>query len=306
MLLAQEASDFTPYRPKIAEFSSETIMDYRTSTTSEQYGGSANEIDRDRTFKAKLGIPLLMKSDKMLGVQLKYYRQKFLLDLEDHPTNYDLFIHLHTKVFTSAGLRTFYKQTFDNGSDLKLVAGAEMKSDQWEWSRNSTKYFASAIQTWRKSERTELGGGFMFNHNMGLTTVYPLFLLNHQISSRWTVDLVLPKSAIMRYRVNDHNYFIFTSQLAGWRYNLNNALENSENDLTLRKTDLQLSISWEREIHDWLWIGMDIGYNKNLQYFLANPGDRSRYSLIDVNSRDAMYTKISLFVVPPRKFFQKL
>ncbi len=304
LLYAQDVDDMIPYRPKIAEFSSETIMDYRTQTSSEQFGGSDNEIERDRTYKAKLGIPLLITPDRMFGVQLKYYRQNFLLDLKEHPTDYDLFIHLNTKTFTSAGVRTLYKQTFEGGNELKLVAGAEFKSDQWEWNRNSTKYFFSGIQTWQKSASTEIGGGLMVNWNMRLFSVYPLFLLTHDLNHKWTVDLMLPKCASMRYRINSRNYFIFRTQMVGWRYNLNNALKENDGDLTLRKTDLQFSVSYEREIHDWLWLGLDLGYNKNLQYFLANPGDRSRLALIDVHSRDALYTRFSIFMVPPGKFYR--
>ncbi|XOV94813.1 MAG: DUF6268 family outer membrane beta-barrel protein [Bacteroidota bacterium] len=304
LLFAQDAEEAIPYRTKIAEFSSETIMDYRTSTSSEQFGGAINEIERDRLYKAKLGIPLVIKKDKIFGLQLKYYQQKFLLDFEENPTDYDLYVHLNSKTFTNAGIRTFYKQNLKDGSELKLVAGAELKSDQFQWNKNSSKYFVSAVQTWKKSEATEMGGGLYLNWTMGLATAYPLFLLKHDLSPRWTLDLMLPKQANMRYRINNHNFLIARAQLTGWRYNLTNALQSTQGDLTLRKSDLQLSLSWEKEIHDWLWFGIDVGYNKNIQYFLVNPGERSRYSLIDINPRDAIFTKFSIFMVPPKKFYK--
>ncbi len=292
------------YRPKVAEFSAETLMDYGTNSTSSEFGNASNEIEQDRLYKAKLGIPLLIRDDKMFGIQLKYYQQRFQLDLEEHPTDYDFYLHLNNTKYTSAGVRGFYKQDLSNGSELKMAAGAELKSDVWVWNKNSTKYFISAFQTWQKSSTTEIGGGFMLSRNMGLTTFYPIFIYQHDFLNKWTLDLMIPKYASMRYQINPFNYLIAKTQLTGWRYNLTNALEGTQGDLTLRKADIQFSLSWEREIHDWLWFGAEIGYNKNISYYLSKPGERGNNALIRVNPKDAMYTGVSIFMVPPRKFFQ--
>ncbi|MBV6640580.1 MAG: hypothetical protein KI791_07680 [Cyclobacteriaceae bacterium] len=301
---AQSENGIGVYRPKIAEFSSETLMDYGTSSTSSEYGNASNEIERDRLYKAKLGIPLLIREDRMFGLQLKYYQQRFVLDLEEHPTDYDFYLHLNSTKYTSAGIRWLYKQNLKNGSEIKIAAGAEIKSDVWVWNKNSSKYFISAFQTWQKSSTTEIGCGLMVGQNLGVTNVYPIFIYQHDFRNKWTIDLMLPKYAAMRYRINPSNYIIAKAQLSGWRYNLTNALEGNQGDLTLRKADVQFSLSWEREIHDWLWFGADIGYNKNVSYYLAKPGGRGRDALIHINPRDAMYTKVSIFMVPPRKFFQ--
>lgn len=303
-VFAQITGPTAEYRPKIAEFSAETLMDYGTNSTSSEYGNASNEIERDRLYKAKLGIPLLIRDDKMFAIQLKYYQQRFLLDLEEHPTDYDFYLHLNSTKYTSAGIRGLYKQDLQNGSELKIAAGAELKSDVWVWNKNSSKYFISAFQTWQKSSTTEIGGGLMLGRNLGVTNVYPIFIYQHDFHNKWTIDLMLPKYAAMRYRINPSNYIIAKAQLSGWRYNLTNALKDNQGDLTLRKADVQFSLSWEREIHDWLWFGADIGYNKNVSYYLAEPGDRGRDALIHINPRDAMFTRVSIFMVPPRKFFQ--
>ncbi len=291
------------YRPKLAEFGIETLRDYGVKSNSESLGNSSNEIDEDRLIKAKLGIPILIKKDRLFGLQLKYYQHQFEFDQEDQITNDDLFQHLDSRKFTSAGIRFFYQQDVRENQQFRIIGGSELKSDEFQWNRNSTKHFISGTYTWKPSSSTEIGTGVVINQVMGITAVYPLFLFNKDFSPKWSMNLTLPKSASMRYNLNDKNFLIATTELRGWRYNLTEAVPTYQRNLMLRRVDLQFSVSWEHEIHDWLWFGVDVGYNKNLQYFVANPGDRSRDALINLRSQDAAYTKISLFIVPPRKFF---
>ncbi|MEQ9300934.1 MAG: DUF6268 family outer membrane beta-barrel protein [Cyclobacteriaceae bacterium] len=294
----------TLYRPRIAEFAVETINDYRTNGSSELLGEAGREIERDRLYKIKLGAPLMIKSDRILGIQLKYYQQRFRFDMDDQPLAYDFFEHLDSRKFTSTGLRGIYQQDIGDNQKLTLLAGAELMSDELQWRWQTTKYFLSGIYFWQLSRNTKLGAGLVYNHVMGRPTFYPLFTFEKHLSTKWTLDLALPKSVAIRRNVNDKNFIIAKTAFRGWRYNLTNALPEGPQFLTTRKADLQFTLSWEREIHDWLWFGVDVGYTKNLRYYLANPGDRARDALIDLKSQDAMYTSISLFIVPPRRLLK--
>lgn len=293
----------TTYRPKLAELGVEMLRDYGLKTNSESLGNASNEVDEDRLVKAKLGIPVLIKKDRLFGLQLKYYQHRFEFDQEGQASNNDFFQQLETRNFTSAGIRFFYQQDVRSNQQFRIIGGSELKSDEFQLNRNSTKQFISGTYTWKPSSSTEIGAGIIVNQVMGITAVYPLFLFNKDLSPSWNLNLTLPKSATMRYNLNDRNFLIATTELRGWRYNLTEAVPSYQRNLMLRRVDLQFSLSWEHEIHDWLWFGVDIGYNKNLQYFVANPGDRSRDALINLKSQDAAYTKVSLFIVPPKKFF---
>ncbi len=294
----------TIYRPKLAEFGVETLMNYGVKTDSENFGNSTNQIDEDRLIKAKLGIPVIVRPDRLFGLQLKYYEHRFDFDLEDQVISDDLFQHLNSSKFTSAGIRFFYQQSIKNNQLFRIIGGTELKSDEFKWNRNTAKHFISGTYSWKPSNTTNFGAGVVINRVMGITAVYPLLLLNKDLSSKWTLDLILPKSASLRYNWNDRNFLIATTELRGWRYNLTGAIDSDQQNLMLRRVDLQFSLSWEHEIHDWLWFGLDVGYNKNLQYFAANPGDRNRDALINLRTQDALYSKISIFIVPPRKFFK--
>ena len=287
----------------MAEFGLETWRDYQVSTQSESAGDSQSEIEEERLIKAKVGIPLYIKNGTILGAQLKYYEHRFDFDQEDQPLVDNLFQHLDTRKFTSAGIRFFYQKDMKTNQQLKLITGAELRSDVFQWNNNTSSYFISGMYTWKQSSTSEIGAGLVLNRNMGLTAVYPLFVYNKDLSPRWALNLTLPKSAALRYNWNERNFLIATTALNGWRYNISQGMDTTE-PMTLRRVDLQLSLSWEHELHDWLWFGVDVGYSKNLQYFLTNTGDRRSEALIDLNSQDALYSKISIFIVPPRKFFR--
>ena len=100
-------------------------------------------------------------------------------------------------------------------------------------------------------------------------------------------------------------YLIGSTELVGWDYNLTRPLPNLDQNFTLNKLDLEFRLKLEREIHDWLWCGVDLGFNKNLRYFLTNPGERYRDALANIYADNTSFLKLSVFLVPPRKLFRK-
>ena len=289
------------YRPKVAEFGMETLMDYHTATSSESQNTAQNEVDWDRLYKAKIAIPLIIRSERMAGLQLKYYQHRFFFDEESYVDDFGYYSHLNNSRFTSLGVRGFLQDTYKDGSRLKVIAGAETKSDRLKWTRNSAKYFFSGIYTWRRDRRTELGVGFVTNYDVRIFNVYPVFIYKKQFQRGYFLDLYLPKAIKLRKRINQSNFLIASTQVRGWRYNMTNALEGENRDLTLRKADLQFNIAYEREIHDWLWLGIEAGYNHNIRYYLSEPGMRRNDAIVNIRSGDAKYCKVSIFLVPPRK-----
>lgn len=289
------------YRPKMAEFATESLRNYGMDSHSEAFGNSSDKVDNDRLIKAKIGVPIIIEKHRMMGLQLKYAQHQFEFDMNDHLIPNDLILHLNDQTFTSAGIRFLYQRDVKKGQQLRIVAGAEIKSDVILWNRNTTKYFVSGTYIWRKSESTKIGTGLMASRMMGLTSINPLFIYQKQLTPKWYLDLTLPKSVSMRYKGSSKNYFITKTEFRGWRYNLTEAVPEENKSLTLQRADLQFSFSWEHEIHDWLWFGASAGYNKNLRYFLAEKGDRRRNAIVQLRSKDALFTKFSFFIVPPRK-----
>ena len=289
------------YRPKIAEFSHRTLYDYRTYSNSSEHGNSSSEVEEDEQIRLRLGIPLVMKDSKLLGLQLKYDVHNFAFDIDD-PNN-DLFNHIESRAFRSVGGRVLFQRSLDKKRSLTFLAGAEIKSDEFNWNVNTMNYYSSSSYQVKINESTEIGGGFIVAYTLGRMQAYPFFTYERKLNTRWTLDLALPKSAAMRFRASDKFYIIAKTEVKGWRYALHNSSLSPETPLTLRRADLNMGLTFEREIHDWLWMGLDVGMAKNLRYHLGEPGAPGRDALVDLNANNAAFINFGLFIVPPRKFF---
>lgn len=297
--------DYVIYRPKIIQFDLENIYEYKTTSTSEQFGEADTEVETDKLFKLKLGIPIVLKQDKKIGLQFKYSQQRFNLDTDNPFYSFDLYQHLDGEIFKSLALRFLYEKEIAPNRKITIAGGTEIKGDQIEWNENSTKHFLSASYGIKRDKRTDIGFGFAASYTLGRPQFYPLFNYTRRLNHKWTLDLVLPKSASLRYMVNEKLYIIARTQVKGWRYNLNKPIETGIGEATLRKADFLSSITVEKEIHDWLWVGAEFGLIKNLRYYLVEPGGRRRDAIIDLQSNDATYFKASIFIVPPKKFYSK-
>jgi len=237
-------------------------------------------------------------------MQLKYDRQNFALEFKDN-LPYELYDHVQNTNFMSLGGRFFLQQKLGDGREISGLLGAEIRSDELTWSKETSKIYASFNYRFQKNDRVKMGAGVGFAYTLGVPQVYPLFYYENKLNPKWTLDLALPKSAIMRYKASEKFYVSFKTELKGWRYAVHNNELLNEETLTLRKADVHMGINFEHEIHDWLWMGVDAGYSKNLHYYLAKPGDRRRDALVDMKSTSSPYVNFSLFIVPPEKIYRK-
>ncbi|MEM8566258.1 MAG: DUF6268 family outer membrane beta-barrel protein [Bacteroidota bacterium] len=290
------------YRPKIAELSHRTLYNYNTRSISEEFGNANTEIEEDEQLKIRLGIPLIMKKGKLVGLQLKYDIHNFSMDFQN--SNSELFNHIERRTFRSLGGRMLFQQSIGERKSYTLIGGAEIKSDQFNWNTNTMRFYASGSYKVKLNDRTEIGAGLLVGYTLGQFQIYPLLTYEHKLSNRFTVDLTLPKSAIMRFRGSDKFYISAKAEVKGWRYALHNSELSETNPLVLRKADLNIGLNFEREIHDWLWFGLDLGLTKNLRYHLGEPGHRRRDALVDLEANNAPYIQFGLFIVPPKKLYR--
>ncbi|MDX1629608.1 MAG: DUF6268 family outer membrane beta-barrel protein [Fulvivirga sp.] len=299
-----DASDDIPYRPRIGEVTLNTLYNYQTASESAAFGEGASEIEVDQQIKLRLGVPIIMKENTLMGLQLKYDNHDFTVN-HQHPENTALYEHVKHARFKNLGARFMINQTLAENKELTIVVGAEIKSDRLEFNENTSKTYVNVNYRVQKNNRVRMGGGIAVCYTHKVPQVYPIFFYENKISRKWTVDLALPKSAVMRLKVNPKTYLSFKAEVKGWRYAIHNTALSEQNPLTIRKSDVHFGINFEREIYDWLWLGIDTGFAKNLRNYIAAPGDRRRDAIVDVNAGDAPYTTFSIFFVPPKKIYKQ-
>lgn len=297
--------DVIPYRPRIAEFTVTSLYDYNANCNSDAFGNNTSEIELDQKIKARLGIPIVMKDKTLIGLQLKYDNHDFIIEQEG-PREYELFNYIKEERFRSVGARFLISKELSNNRDITILVGSEIKSDKMVFNKNTTKTFVNVNYKIRKNERVSIGGGLALAYTLGNPQIYPIFYYENNFAKNWTLDLALPKSIVLRRQLSPKCYLSFKAEVKGWRYAVHNHELSQETgeSLTLRKSDLNVGLNFEHEIHDWLWLGVDTGYSHNLRSFLARPGDGYSDALIDLNATGAPYTMFSVFIVPPKKIYR--
>ena len=109
--------------------------------------------------------------------------------------------------------------------------------------------------------------------------------------------------ARLRYgTLNQENYFYLKTELNGANYNI--ALAENGSLLFLNKAEIRYSISYEREIHDWLWFSLEAGVRSNFNFDLSDTPRRNVEPVIKNTFNEALIFNFGIFVVPPRKFFK--
>jgi hypothetical protein len=118
---------------------------------------------------------------------------------------------------------------------------------------------------------------------------------------------MLPVSLKLRYTKNEKNYLYGGFELSGASYRLNNEGTpfNDYNKLHLFRSELRYILNYEREIHDWLWFGIEGGYRQNLRFNLNNGPRGSSDVIINNKLSGSPMINASIFVVPPRFFLKK-
>ena len=247
-ILAYLAKAQPNYRPKIAEVGIERLTDYRASSGERNGNSSISEVERDILIKTKLAVPVLIKEDRVFGLQLKYNQHRFLFDNEDYEFNNELIERINDQKFYSAGIRFFYKQNLTPFTSIRFFGGAELNNDQFVFDADASKYFLSASYTIQKSSTEEIGFGFVASQALGRFNALPVFTYENHFAPRWVVDLALPKSAALRYIINKRTFLTGKTEFKTSSYNLTDAMISDNENLTLRKTDIQFNLSFEREI----------------------------------------------------------
>ena len=302
-IVSANAQDILTYRPKVVELSTEYLSNYGAFEKPTGENNSISSIKKDNLIRVRLGIPLILKEKTLFGFQFKYYRQSYGLGAGQQG---ELFSFLNNNHLNNAGLNFLYQKTISKEKKFSLIALTELASDTWSINRFSSRYLVTGEYSKQLNESTIIGYGGVVNYALGLLNIYPTFSYKKQLSEKMLFEAILPSSINLRYHLSEGTHFIFQTELVNWRYNLTDALENEAHLLTLQRADVYFKLKLEQEIHDWLWLGVDVGYVHNLTYFTVNPGDRIKNAISEYDIKDSSYLRFSIFLVPPRKLWDSL
>ncbi len=294
---ADEHTNFLCPRAKFFEI---TYRNYPSANNT-----ASNEIDRNANgqghlVKAKLRFPVLLKPKFKLIGELNYNRERIYL-----PESVGMFGNVQ---FQKLGVAFIGERELDNDRFLLGIFSLSTKSELTSLKNLPAPNSVSTVFAYGKNydDYNKLAVGVSGSYNLGRVRVSPVLMFNKRINSRNYIDALLPKSITYRHLMSNKFYFFTSIQADKSNYGLLNKTFKDESSLELRRTELGLKLGLEREIHDWLWMSMNVGVTKPINNVIVSQGEPSRRFLGTFNDQFQPVLSVSLFMVIPQKLLSKL
>lgn len=284
---------------------------YRIKSTGRQgnFGNSEAELSRNRRFDVRLRFPIVNKPSLTIAGGLKYSQEEFRFK-NPSTIQYPFYQNLEDRPLKSAGLHFYVVKPTRNKKYFILRTSVDLNGDYSSakfGKKEFLKFSITPLVGWKQNENLSYAAGFTYGYTFGVPLILPVLSFNKNFNCNLGIESVLPLSLKLRYTTQQKNYWYAGLELAGASYSLDH--EGSPfaqyDKLHLFRSELRYTVNYEREIHDWLWFGIEGGFRQNLRFNLNN-GPRSRSDIIIHNRlTGALVFNASLFIVPPRSFFKK-
>ena len=291
------------FQERIPSYGMQSLQTLQDSAFSE-------EVRRTKRFSFKVRVPVINRDDFQFVVGAQYSQQEFAFENPELVSD-DFYRTLQDKELKSAGVNLYAIKPFIGNKYLAARLSTRLNGDFNEGNTLSyLKTTFSVLLGYKRNAQSTWGYGLSYSNTFGNSSVYPLFFLKTKIKPDLAVQLMLPVSARLIYTPNDKNTVLFTTKFEGDNYNIS-LPELQENNLYLEKTDLKALLTYEREIHDFLWVSVTTGLRWNInfdvsdeyQYFeRAIPVGNQDHILISNELDMAPVLKFGVFIVPPRKW----
>lgn len=268
-----------------------------------------NTIKNNARLELKLKIPIINKPYLSIVGGFKYNKEQY--KFKDVNTGNPLYKSLEDRDLRSiGGSITVLKPTHSNKFwVLKLSANLNGDYDNSTISKtNYLKFSISPALAWRKSDDLIYAVGLSYAYNFGRPALFPTFAINYNLNDRWSLESVLPVFIKTRYSINENFFWYNNLEVDGASYRLNNTepVLAKYQSLHLHRSEIKLTSSIEKQITGWLWGGLELGGTHNISYNLTNSATRRSDIIYKNKVGDGLICRFSIFLVPPKKFYQRV
>jgi len=298
-------------RAKAVIFKYELQPAYTVKSTGKlgNYGDSEGKISRNRRIDFRLRFPIVHKSSLTIAAGIKYSHEEFVFS-DDQPMHYSFYKDLEDRPLKSAGLHFYVVKPTHHKKYFILRTSFDLNGDYSSDKFGKKEFFKFSITPligWKQNENLSYAFGLTYGYSFGIPLIVPVFSYNKNFDCNFGIESVLPLYLKFRYTKNDKNFWYAGVELGGASYRLDNdgTLFSDYNKLHLFRSELRYTLNYEREIHDWLWFGIETGYRQNLRFNLTNGPRGSADVIIRNKVGGASIINVSIFVVPPRFFLKK-
>lgn len=265
---------------------------------------SREEIQKNRIYNFKARGPIVNKPQlkMVLGASVSLEEFAFedvesisdplLTSLEDRPLR-TVGVDLYTiKSFRGNKYMVSRLQTRLNGDFDNSISPIG----------NYLRFDFVTVLGWKLDNHRSFGAGLAFSHIYGKASILPVIIYYNSFSPHWGIEANLPANARLRFSPDKKHSLYAGASIKGANYRL----EPTETSAPyiLEKSELNMGIELEREVHDWLWMGFKCGYRKNLSMEVSSNSNLSlgtNNRIVETDVSNSFYYGVSIFIVPPRK-----
>jgi len=304
-------------RPTGISLSYMRVMDYRIQSHSnvDYLQSGKGEVNYNRRIKFKFKVPVINKDHFKLTYGFHYSHEEFRFEDSEY-LNYSLYKSLDDKSLKSLGSNFYFLFPRKNKTFFAVQVNLAFNGDYYRDDVSLTEFLkVSAGPMWGKKPNDNLmyGFGFAYSYTFGDPSISPLFAYYHTFNNKWGIEALLPLEAKLRFNMNEGSIMYLGAETRGASYNIrldDPALAN-KSTLELRHSEIKFLFSYDQEIHDFLWVSLQVGYRHNLNFNLAESNRNrkptnffEREYIVESQLEDALYFNISLNIKPPKKWYK--
>lgn len=300
-------------RPKGLIIEYETLSDFGIRAYSKAdylTDGQKREIKHNHRLLLKLRLPVYSRPDLKIIGGLEYFEEQY--DFEYPSTlEHPMYQTLHNRDLRSVGLRLYLSKLYHGNKFFFARFASNLNGDfsaKGVPIHKFLKVSVSALYGWKKNPYTSFAIGLGATYSFGRPMAFPLFSYSHSWINGFGLDLVLPTKVELRYTASPSTIFYLTSELNGASYRLRLPSDTFREVETfeLRNGEVRNLLRLEREIYDFLWLGLESGMRSNISFNLSERNTLGRRDeVINTDLNHAFFFNVSIFLVPPRKWTDK-
>jgi hypothetical protein len=297
-------------RSKGIIFRQERLMDYgiRSNSQSDQIQSGQGEVSVNRRWEFKLRLPIISKPNFALAAGIHYNVEQYQFEAS-HNEQYPLYRSLQDKSLRSIGGSVYIVKPWRGKRYFLLRASGDLNGDYGTdgiAKKQFLQFSVAPLIGWKKNDNVSYAFGFAYGYNFGRPVFSPLISYNRTFNKHWGLETILPTKIKLRYSLNEKTLFFASIELNGARYNIRlaDSVLAEKGNLYLQKSEVRYLLTFEREIYDWLWFGVEAGMRSNINFSLSDRNGPARNALIRNKLNEAMLISFSVFAVAPRKFLR--
>lgn len=286
-----------------------STLQHDLSTTDMREGRTEEAgVRKNRIYNVKLRAPLMNTPQLKLVAGVSATIEEYVFD-EPMRLSDPLLVSLEDRPLRTAGIDLYALKSFRSNKYLVTRLQTRLNGDFDGGDGRLIDYARFSLVSvigWKLDEERVVGLGAAFNHIYGRATILPVVIYYNSFHPKWGVEANLPANARLRFSPKPNTFLYLGSEVRGANYRLDPTEISSP--YILEKSALDIGLTYEREIHDWLWMGAKVGSRQNLSLEVSSsrqlgfvPQDRLLESEVD----NAWYYGISVFLVAPKKMLNK-